>query len=150
MHRMILVTINDVNGVEPSVTSVSEAHAESSAAARQAVVEYLEEEEFGIMESRWSGGWCDGFVVGGRYTCHLLTPDDEEPPKGKWPCPTRLGNEEDAQLVTAELYERHLKPFEGAYEEYDEDGIGFVDVNNDEVNPDFIGRKWLVVVDYHN
>jgi hypothetical protein len=29
------------------------------------------------------------------------------------------------------------------------DGIGFVDVNNHEVNPDFIGRKWLVVLDTH-
>ncbi len=54
------------------------------------------------------------------------------------------GYEDDAMLLTRELYESVLKEYEGMKEsEY------HADLDYDEVAPSLIGRKWLVVVDYH-
>ena len=58
-----------------------------------------------------------------------------------------LGEDDDAALVSQELYDEFLKEFEGAG---GEQHPHFIDLETDEVKPDFIGRKWLVVVDYHS
>jgi len=55
-----------------------------------------------------------------------------------------FGYEDDAMLVTSELYDL-LKPFEGV----DQSEGMYVDLDWDSVSQDFIHTKWLVVVDYH-
>jgi hypothetical protein len=49
-------------------------------------------------------------------------------------------------LIDAALYERFLKAFRGR----EGDGHSFADLDSDPVEESFIGRKWLVVIDYHN
>lgn len=58
-----------------------------------------------------------------------------------------LGDDDDAMLIDAALYERFLKEYRGF-----EFGANseFADLDGDAVDEGFIGRKWLVVVDYHN
>ena len=55
------------------------------------------------------------------------------------------GYEDDAMLLTQELYDALLKEYEGK-EEFEH----HADLEYDEVSPAMIGKKWLVVVDYHN
>ena len=49
-------------------------------------------------------------------------------------------------LLTMELYVALLAQYEGLSLDRD----SFADLDGDELQPDFVGRKWLVVVDYHN
>jgi len=58
-----------------------------------------------------------------------------------------LGFDDDAMLVDRALYDHFLKPYSAL--ESDEDGK-FADLDNEPLDESFIGRKWLVVVDYHN
>lgn len=68
------------------------------------------------------------------------------------------GYEDDAMIVNQELYDALLKEFEGQDEgstkqEYNGstwEDLHFVDLDYDPVSKDFIGKKWIVVVDYHN
>jgi len=61
------------------------------------------------------------------------------------------GAKDDAMLVSQPLYDRFLKPVAGNADNFDGDAFGdFVDLDFEEVDESFIGRKWLVVVDYHN
>jgi hypothetical protein len=63
-----------------------------------------------------------------------------------------LGADDDAMLVDQFLYDQFLKPHAGTDRmignEYP--AADFADLDGDEVDESFIGRKWLVVVDYHN
>lgn len=56
------------------------------------------------------------------------------------------GYEDDAMIITKEIYNKFLKEYEGDCS----DGEGYWDLEQQEVNNDFIGNKWIVVVDYHN
>jgi len=56
------------------------------------------------------------------------------------------GYSDDAMIVSEALYNALLTENEGL----DSDGERFADIDGDEVSRGFIGRKWLVVVDYHN
>ena len=56
------------------------------------------------------------------------------------------GYEDDAKIITKELYDTYLKEFES---DWYKDGEHHVDIDYDPVSPDFIGKKWIVVVDYH-
>jgi hypothetical protein len=56
------------------------------------------------------------------------------------------GYPDDAMIVSEALYDALLAVNEGT----DSDGYGFADLDGDEVSRSFIGRKWLVVVDYHH
>lgn len=58
-----------------------------------------------------------------------------------------LGEEDDAMLIDAALYERFLKQHHGL--EIDDDPR-FADLDGDPVDDWFIGCKWIIVVDYHN
>jgi len=58
----------------------------------------------------------------------------------------QYGYEDDAMVLTKELYEACLKDHEGE----DCDGEHYVDLDFDCVGPEMVGKKWLVVVDYHN
>jgi hypothetical protein len=55
------------------------------------------------------------------------------------------GYEDDAMLLTQELYDSVLTEYEGR-----EASDHHADLDRDDVSPAMIGRKWLVVVDYHN
>lgn len=60
------------------------------------------------------------------------------------------GYEDDAMPVSEELYQVFLAPYAGADLVTDEfQLLTFVDLDYDVVNPQFIGKKWLVVVDVH-
>lgn len=62
-----------------------------------------------------------------------------------------FGLDDDAMLVNRPLYDRFLAPHAGVAECLDGDSFGgFADLDRDDVDESFIGRKWLVVVDYHN
>jgi hypothetical protein len=61
------------------------------------------------------------------------------------------GYEDDCMLITPELYNKFLKEFEGENIHYDEfEDPVFIDTDYDKVSPDFIGKKYICVVDYHN
>jgi hypothetical protein len=61
------------------------------------------------------------------------------------------GADDDAMLVDQALYDQFLKPLAGNSVCLDEDWPHrFADLDDEAVNESFIGRKWLVVVDYHN
>ena len=51
----------------------------------------------------------------------------------------------DAVLLTHELHEKFLEQYGGRGHASDE----HVDLNWEKVSTDFVGRKWIVVVDYH-
>jgi hypothetical protein len=55
------------------------------------------------------------------------------------------GYADDAMLLTQELYDALLKEYEGT-----EDFEYHADLEYDSVSPEMIGKKWLVVVDYHS
>jgi len=55
------------------------------------------------------------------------------------------GYEDDAMLLTQELYDALLKEYEGT-----EDSEYHADLEYDPIAPSMVGKKWLVVVDYHN
>jgi hypothetical protein len=56
-----------------------------------------------------------------------------------------FGYEDDAMLLTQELYDALLKEYEGKVE-----SEHHADLDYEEVTPAMVGKKWLVVVDYHN
>lgn len=55
-----------------------------------------------------------------------------------------LGCDDDALIVNQALYDHFLAEAPGQHCET------FADLDDEPVNESFIGRKWLVVVDYHN
>lgn len=61
-----------------------------------------------------------------------------------------LGHLDDAQLLTRELYDALLSKFEGESSVQNESHCEFVDLEGESLSTDFIGRKWLIVVDYHS
>jgi hypothetical protein len=54
------------------------------------------------------------------------------------------GDEDDAMMLTQVLYDKLLKPYEGQ-----EDSEEHADLEYEPVSPKMIGKKWVVVVDYH-
>jgi hypothetical protein len=61
------------------------------------------------------------------------------------------GADDDAMILDQFLYDHFLKPHAGSDRTIGGDSLAdFADLDCDEVDESFIGRKWLVVVDYHN
>lgn len=56
-----------------------------------------------------------------------------------------LGYEDDAIILTQELYDGLLKEYEGQM-----DSEYHADLGYEEISPEMVGKKWIVVVDYHN
>jgi hypothetical protein len=56
-----------------------------------------------------------------------------------------LGYEDDAMLLTQELYDALLKEHEG-----EEESEHYADLDGEKISPAMVGNKWLVIVDYHN
>jgi hypothetical protein len=61
-----------------------------------------------------------------------------------------LGYPDDAQPLTTALYDALLSKFEGESCVSDGCHCEFIDLDDEPLISDFVGRKWLVVVDYHN
>ena len=62
-----------------------------------------------------------------------------------------FGGDDDAMLIDPFLYDRFLKPYASCTDIIGDNELpDFADLDGDEVDKSFIGRKWLVVVDYHN
>jgi len=62
-----------------------------------------------------------------------------------------FGYEDDAVIVTEELYNIFLKPYEGLDEKFIYPlEPEYFDLDGDGVHPRFIQTKWLVVADYHS
>jgi len=59
---------------------------------------------------------------------------------------SEFGYEDDAVLVTKEIYDKFLKEYEGM----ETDNEHFWDLEYEDVSEKFIGNKWCCVVDYHN
>lgn len=61
-----------------------------------------------------------------------------------------LGYEDDAMLLTKQLYERYLAKYQGCELVKDAGHCEYIDLDGEPLAPDFCGEKWLVVVDYHS
>jgi len=55
------------------------------------------------------------------------------------------GYEDDAMILTEELYNALLKEYEGQCQ-----SEHHADLEDEAISPDMVGTKWIVVVDYHN
>jgi hypothetical protein len=55
------------------------------------------------------------------------------------------GYEDDAMILTAELYNALLKEYEGQCQ-----SEHHADLEDEPISPTMVGSKWIVVVDYHN
>jgi hypothetical protein len=87
--------------------------------------------------------WGDWLAIGGRWS-GCLNPPEPGQTEGRNPHDL-AGHEDDAQVVDQRLYQKFLRPYEGKAEVFH----SFVDVDGEQVNPAFIGAKWLVLVDLH-
>jgi hypothetical protein len=152
MHSTILITI-------------STEHAKDSIEARSYVFETLMDDPTFLDEG--GKAVCDRFVIGGRSS-GLLTELDErqhERPSPASPWVLRspsapgapdvfkdLGAEDDAMLVDERLYGRLLAQFEGLNGVWlgPNKDLVYFDLDNEPVSPEFIGTKWLVVVDCYS
>ena len=101
-------------------------------------------------------GMNDWAVVGGRWS-GMLSNGELDPTRDPY---RDLGYENDALLLTKDLYAKYLQCFEQKLQrtgrnqthylgQYDRMG-GFVDLDNELLSQDFICRKWLVLVDVHS
>lgn len=61
-----------------------------------------------------------------------------------------IGHPDDAMILTTALYNALLAKFETYEIVSDGCHCEFVDLDFEPLAPDFVGRKWVVVVDYHN
>lgn len=158
--------------------------AESSKSARSYTANYLMDNGFIYQDTRWSSGYADWFVIGGRWSGELQLLQDrfwkeidknkdietsdigfsvQEAKKkekelqkiwkdmgGKGLNPyardtySQEGYEDDAMVVTKEIYDKLLKQYKGS-----EESEHHADFDYEPVSKEFIGKKWIVVVDYH-
>lgn len=129
MHSRLLVTTR---------------RAQTSSEARWRVYSGLRDGGFLVdPKVRWSGGVADWFVIGGRFTGELAEIGPHEYLARDHGA--KLGYEDDALLLTSDLYEEYLEQ----YEEWSNVDREYVDLEGEELDRSFISRKWLVVVDYH-
>jgi hypothetical protein len=153
MHERLLVTFDCDNAAT---------EAEARCFAYKALM------ESGIVDEHklYNASLGDCFVIGGRWSGELLTKEERdakvlhgelewnEDKSETWAAGHRLyheeGNEGDAKVLTKELYYQFLIPFEGCSIESDQTLGHFVDLDWDDVCPEFIGTKWLVVGDIHS
>lgn len=130
-HNLLLVTLTPTG--------------DTSAEVREQVASILANDPSFVGGGVPEGGYffaspvADYFLLGGAWSGYLIGEEFER----SWDLDS--GRDCDAMLVTQELYEQHLKEFEGE-SAYDTE---FVDLDYEVVSPDFIGRKWLVVCDFH-
>ena len=62
-----------------------------------------------------------------------------------------VGYDDDAMPLDRTLYDKLLTTYAGASISHGDDGsCEYVDLDNEELDETFIGRKWIAVVDYHS
>jgi hypothetical protein len=62
-----------------------------------------------------------------------------------------VGYDDDAMPLNRVLYDHFLAAYEGQpSQQEDPYHCSFIDLDNDELDETFIGRKWIAVVDYHS
>ena len=159
MHYLMFVTLTRLPG-------------ETSLDARRRVQNLLlEDDSFCGEGGRFGSPLCDWFVIGGRWSgklqmallgdayqtainqlldqhrdalnqlWHLFGGTGEHPHHRS---DDDLGFDDDAMIVNQALYDRFLAGDPSRYCET------FADLDDESVDETFLGRKWLVVVDYHN
>jgi hypothetical protein len=150
MHTLVFVTASNHRGA-------------SSSAVRAYVTTVLQRDGF-TDQTRFSRGWGDWFVIGGRWSGELTRRLGGSDAGGNQQ--DELGLDDDAQVVTPELYDACLKDFEGESEVcpmwMPNGSPGFIDLDSDDLSPEThiahaagkVGAddpvKWLVVVDLHS
>ena len=129
------------------ITLKAPADADSATVRRDIYDRLMSDDSFCGEGGRFGSPLCDWFVIGGRWSGLLRETIGDVGP-GPY---DRTGYEDhgfpdDAMPLTTELYEALLAEYQG-------DSIGadgYADLDNEELQPDFVGRKWIVVVDYHS
>jgi hypothetical protein len=159
MHSLMFVTLS----MKPGETSLD--------ARRRVQNLLLEDDSFCGDGGRFGSPLCDWFVIGGRWSgklpmallgdayqaamgqlldrhrdalnqlWHLFGGTGEHPHNRS---DDDLGFDDDAMIVNQALYDRFLAGDPSRFCET------FADLDDESVDETFIGRKWLVVVDYHN
>lgn len=127
MHTQAIVTFNKDK-------------AKNSEEARKYASDFLFKNGF-TAQVYFCSGIADWFVIGGRWSGCLSKAkglDRRDNYKS-------LGYEDDAMIVDENIYNEWLKPFDGRNHNKET----FWDLNCYFVSEDFIGNKWIVVVDYH-
>lgn len=140
MHSRMLATINIDD-------------ADESSKARHLIYDRLLAEGFTEGGGHWPEGACDWFVIGGRWSGDLNDPVTQkmlESVEGERDSYNEYGYEDDAKIVTDEIWERLFRSYyEGsAAEKY----ADIWDANDNAPVTDkesLVGKKWVVVVDYH-
>lgn len=133
MHYLMLVTTDCSTG-------------ETSLQARTRVYETLLIDSTFVGEcGRFGQPLADWFAIGGRWTGHLL--DLRRPPR--LDAGEEFGAAADAIILTQRLFASFLEGFKG-HMHLDGSHCQFLDLDDDTCDPTFIGRKWIVVVDYHS
>ena len=138
LHSLLLVTC-------------SRDYADTSAEARQYVYHTLQKKPLFVNDEPGDIFVCDWFVIGGRFS-GILT---------RFAKPTTLshkqrgihrdfGYADDAMLLDQTLYLRLLAQYEGRAVGRRMDQLAFLDLDGERVSPEFVQRKWVVVVDYHS
>lgn len=114
--------------------------------ARSYVHQWLLDEGF-TSEGRFSNAPSDWFVIGGRWSGYLL---EEQPPITDTYATT--GFLHDAQLIDERIWEK----IKDGFGEIIEEGGAVIDTEGDDyscedvVKEEFIGKRYVVVVDFHN
>lgn len=166
MHKLVFVTVSaDRNA--------------SSKEVRSRVFSELIKHGF-IHFTRFGSGWGDDFEIGGYWSGKLARRPGEPDAGGdrlhpiiaalrgqlvivnldQFVADADLGEDHDAVIVTNELYDAYLKPFEGDHEQFPSGECpGYIDLDEDTVSrethiapaieEDSGKVKWLVVVDLH-
>jgi len=136
------------------------------------VENYLTEEGFAF-HGRFASGVCDYFSIGGRWKGELFVATlDKDKHASMWNTIKnnkvelnekgrgsvskdvfgfdifkKMENYPNAAIITKEIYNAFLKEFKGV----DEDGEKYWDLDSEYCSEeDFVGKKWIVVIDYHN
>jgi hypothetical protein len=152
-------------------------HAKNFEEARMFAKTYLENEGF-CTQGRFGSGPADWFVIGGRWSGDLVRSSLDKDKYERWIIDNNnlkrnekeqqesfetlfpgvkykvdrdsydhMGEEDDAAIVTKQLFDAYLKEHQGVTE----DGEHFWDLDYSDVDEEtFIGKKWIVIVDYHS
>jgi hypothetical protein len=121
------------------LVTFSKSEADSSVAAREYVKTWLLDEGF-IGNGRFGCGMADWFVIGGRWSGYLSHHEGEE--RNQY---DEDGAEDDAMVVTEQIYDEFLKEYEDNCQ-----GEYYVSIEDEKLARHIIGKYWVVVTDYHS
>jgi hypothetical protein len=127
--------------------------AENSLAAREHTYDELINNNFTGTEGYWGGGVCDYFDIGNCYCGELNDPLIQKL-EGERECDGDYGCEDDAQVVTEEIWERLIKPLQKLdnhkdYPKLENELIDISDWTPITNKEQLVDKRWIVVVRYH-